>query len=125
MYSRSLSTFFFTVLALISVVSATYTTTVTVTTQPSPTPVPVSQCNTGSIQCCNSVQSSTNGVVGLLLGLLGIFLGDVDVPIGLTCSPLSIIGLEGNSCSQQPVCCENNNFSGVVAIGCTPININL
>ncbi|KAF8204671.1 hydrophobin-251 [Pholiota molesta] len=31
----------------------------------------------------------------------------------------------GTSCSAQPVCCTNDSFNGVVALGCTPININL
>ena len=46
-----------------------------------------------------------------LLGLLGISASDITGLIGLTCSPISVIGLPGNSCSGQTVCCENNNFS--------------
>ncbi|EAU87424.1 CoH1 [Coprinopsis cinerea okayama7 len=90
-----------------------------------PTPIPPSQCNTGPIQCCNTVTQASNPVAGLLLGLLGIVLQDLNVLVGLTCSPISIIGLPGNSCNAQPVCCQNNNFNGLIAIGCTPININL
>ncbi|KAJ2913203.1 hypothetical protein MD484_g7219, partial [Candolleomyces efflorescens] len=90
-----------------------------------PTPIPASQCNTGPIQCCNSVQSAGAPAVTALFALLGIAAQDVNVPVGVTCSPISIIGLPGNSCSAQTVCCENNSFNGVVAIGCTPININL
>ncbi|KAK0469244.1 hydrophobin [Desarmillaria tabescens] len=90
---------------------------------PSGTP---SQCSTGPVQCCDSVQSSkSGGLVATLLGLLGINLGSADVPVGLTCSPLSVIGIGGNSCSAQTVCCENNSFNGLIAIGCTPINIGL
>ncbi|KAH8822417.1 hypothetical protein DL96DRAFT_1560024 [Flagelloscypha sp. PMI_526] len=48
-----------------------------------------------------------------------------DVAVGLTCSPINIIGIGSNSCSSQPVCCSDNNFNGVIAIGCSPININL
>jgi len=87
---------------------------------PSGTP---SQCNTGSTLCCNS--TSTAGAQSALLGLLGIVLQDVNALVGLGCSPISVIGAGGNSCSQQPVCCSNNNFNGIIAIGCTPININL
>ncbi|THV02182.1 fungal hydrophobin [Dendrothele bispora CBS 962.96] len=83
------------------------------------------QCNTGSIQCCNSVQSANTGLVQGLLGLLGVAVGSVTGQVGVTCSPISVIGAGGNSCSAQPVCCSNNNFNGVVALGCTPININL
>ncbi|KAF6756238.1 hydrophobin-251 [Ephemerocybe angulata] len=83
------------------------------------------QCNTGPVQCCNSVQRADEPSVAKLLGLLGIVVQDVTIPIGVTCSPISVIGVPGNSCNAQPVCCTNNSFNGVVAIGCTPININL
>ncbi|KAH8111658.1 fungal hydrophobin [Phellopilus nigrolimitatus] len=100
------------------------TTTVTVTA--TPTATTVSQCNTGPIQCCQSVQSSSSSEVGLVSGLLGVVLQGVDVPVGLTCSPLSVIGVGGgSSCTAQPVCCEGNSFSGLIVIGCSPININL
>ncbi|KAF9442261.1 fungal hydrophobin [Macrolepiota fuliginosa MF-IS2] len=86
---------------------------------------PASQCNTGDLQCCNSVQSASDPVVGVLAGLLGAVLGPLDALVGLTCSPLSVIGVGGNSCSAQPVCCTGNNFSGLLVLGCTPVNINL
>ncbi|KAF8430550.1 hypothetical protein L210DRAFT_3364121, partial [Boletus edulis BED1] len=65
-------------------------------------------CNTGSVNCCNSVQT-----VCLPL-FLGTVLAQVDVVastlLGLTCNPISVIGVGSNSCSQQTVCCDNNNF---------------
>ncbi|TFK65623.1 fungal hydrophobin [Pluteus cervinus] len=82
-------------------------------------------CNTGSINCCNSVQSSSTTSVTQLAGLLGIALPDLGALVGLSCSPLSVLGLGGNSCSQQPVCCSNNSFGGLIALGCNPINLNL
>ncbi|KAF5348085.1 hypothetical protein D9758_010062 [Tetrapyrgos nigripes] len=89
------------------------------------TGAPASQCNTGNLQCCNSVQSSNTGLVSGLLGLLGVVLGAVDAQVGVTCSPISVIGVGGNSCTAQPVCCENNSFNGIVALGCSPVNLNL
>ncbi|KAI5118057.1 hypothetical protein M0805_005903 [Coniferiporia weirii] len=90
------------------------------------TPAPqTSQCNTGALQCCQSVQSSSDSGVSSLLGLLGVVLGGVAVPIGVTCSPISVIGVGGNSCTANPVCCENNSFNGLIAIGCTPIDLGL
>ncbi|KAJ2913194.1 hypothetical protein MD484_g7220, partial [Candolleomyces efflorescens] len=91
----------------------------------SATPTRRAECSTGPIQCCNSVQKAGAPGIASLLGLLGVVLQDVNIPVGLTCSPISIIGLPGNSCSAQTVCCENNTFNGLIAIGCTPININL
>ncbi|KJA23934.1 hypothetical protein HYPSUDRAFT_66025 [Hypholoma sublateritium FD-334 SS-4] len=90
-----------------------------------PSNAPSSQCNTGPVQCCNSVQQANNPVVSLLLDLLNIGGLSGDTQVGTTCSPLSAVGVGSNSCSSQTVCCENNSFNGVVAIGCTPININL
>ncbi|KAF8961856.1 fungal hydrophobin-domain-containing protein [Flammula alnicola] len=81
-------------------------------------------CNTGSVHCCNSVEQSNSSNVGLVAGLLGLVL-PANVLVGLTCSPLSGVGVGGNSCSQQPVCCENNHFNGLIVVGCSPININL
>ncbi|KAF9007481.1 fungal hydrophobin-domain-containing protein [Cyathus striatus] len=85
----------------------------------------VSQCNTGDLQCCQSVQSSSNPSVASLLGLLGAVVQGAAVQVGLTCSPISVIGVGGNSCTAQPVCCTGNNFNGVVALGCTPVNLGL
>ncbi|KAK0476336.1 hydrophobin-251 [Armillaria novae-zelandiae] len=82
-------------------------------------------CATGTTQCCDSVQSPSSNVVQTLLGLLGIPIGSVTANVGVTCSPISVIGVGGTSCSNQVVCCENNSFNGVVALGCTPINIGL
>ncbi len=72
---------------------ATVTTTVTVTATSTQ---PVSQCNTGSIQCCNQVESSNAPGVGIILGLLGIVLDGVEVLVGLDCSPVTV-GAGGSS----------------------------
>ncbi|ESK88564.1 hydrophobin 2 [Moniliophthora roreri MCA 2997] len=84
-----------------------------------------SQCNTGPIQCCNSVQAADSTTVTTLAGLLGIVISDVTALVGLNCNPISVIGVGGNSCTQQPVCCTGNNFNGLIVVGCTPINVNL
>ncbi|KAL5501110.1 hypothetical protein ACEPAH_9497 [Sanghuangporus vaninii] len=112
-------------LAVATAVPRGDTKTVTVTA-PASGSTGISQCNTGELQCCNSVQSSSSdGLVSVLLGLLGVVLGGVNVPIGVTCSPITVIGSGSAGCTAAPVCCENNNFNGLIAIGCTPISINL
>ena len=90
----------------------------------------------------SDVQSSSAAASGIL-GLLGINLQDVSGLIGLQCSPLNVLGLGGSSaCSQQPVCCQNNNVvstilgvqilsgglttvsqGGLISIGCVPIQL--
>ncbi|TFK35245.1 hydrophobin, partial [Crucibulum laeve] len=81
--------------------------------------------STGTVQCCNSVQAASSTGVAALLGLLGIVVQDVTALVGLTCSPISVIGIGGNSCTAQTVCCEDNSFHGIVALGCTPISLGL
>ncbi|TEB23111.1 fungal hydrophobin [Coprinellus micaceus] len=83
-----------------------------------PAPIPASQCNTGPIQCCNTVQRADSPAVAPAPR-------DITALVGATCSPISVIGLPGNSCNAQPVCCSNNTFNGLIAIGCVPIIINL
>ncbi|KAF6745970.1 fungal hydrophobin-domain-containing protein [Ephemerocybe angulata] len=89
--------------------------------QPSSTP----QCGSGPVQCCKSVGKSNDSAISLLLGLLGISPPSATETVGVGCSPVGLLGIGGNSCSSQPVCCSNNSFNGLVAIGCVPININL
>ncbi|KAF8057422.1 hydrophobin-251 [Lyophyllum atratum] len=85
---------------------------------------PTNQCNTGEVHCCNSMQDAQDENMSGLLGLLGVSVQDITGQVGLNCSPISAIGLAGNSCTSQPVCCTDNQFNGLVVIGCSPININ-
>ncbi|KAG2353918.1 hydrophobin-3 precursor [Suillus spraguei] len=84
------------------------------------------QCNTGNIQCCQSTQpvneynknATMFGGIPIIVDILG--------DVGLGCSPISVIGTgDGANCLQQPVCCSNNSYNGLINIGCTPINIFL
>ncbi|TFK37330.1 fungal hydrophobin-domain-containing protein [Crucibulum laeve] len=113
--------------ALLAAATGTVTTTVTVTsTAPGTTEtVYQNQCSTGPVQCCNSVKRADSAEATTILGLLGIALSDLNVLVGLQCSPVTVGGIGGNSCNAQTVCCQNNDFSGVIVIGCVPINISL
>ncbi|TFK64218.1 fungal hydrophobin [Pluteus cervinus] len=129
MFSHLRLTLLLSGLAIILAVSASaITTTVTVTTPfwPGPTIIPASQCNTGPIQCCNSVSPANGGQASVLLGLLGVVVTDPYTLVGLTCTPITVVGIGGGTCSAQPLCCQypSNNFRGIVAIGCVPVDIN-
>ncbi|KAF4621002.1 hypothetical protein D9613_000974 [Agrocybe pediades] len=81
-------------------------------------------CNTGSTLCCNSIQQSSTTAISQESARWS---PRYHAP-RLACScwrPLNILGVGGNSCSAQPVCCSQNNFNGLLAIGCNPININV
>ncbi|KAG1802575.1 hydrophobin [Suillus variegatus] len=79
------------------------------------------QCNTGSTQCCDSVTKSGYGTpLDDLLSLMSIDVPN-DTPCGQNCSPISAFGGgKGANCNQQPVCCEDNSYNGLVNIGCSP-----
>ncbi|KAI0765930.1 hydrophobin [Trametes elegans] len=99
-------------------------TTAVFTALAAATPVPQGSgsCNTGPISCCNEVRSASDTGVTTLLGLLGVVLDDITASVGLQCSPINVIGAgAGNACSSTPVCCQNNNFGGLISIGCVPI----
>ncbi|KAH7925535.1 hydrophobin-domain-containing protein [Leucogyrophana mollusca] len=86
---------------------------------------PTNQCNTGSVQCCNKVQDASDARKDGVLDFLGAKGLGVTGLVGSHCSPITGLGTgSGASCSQQPVCCENNHYNGLVNIGCSPININ-
>ncbi len=73
-----------------------------------------------------------------LAGLLGIVLGSLTGNVyvlvleniastaksfldsGLTCSPITAIGLGTTQCSNQVVCCQNNNFVSIIIIQVEP-----
>ncbi|KAF9521767.1 fungal hydrophobin-domain-containing protein [Crepidotus variabilis] len=115
------------VLATVSLAAATATTTVTVTSYPPhQTPPPASQCNTGELYCCNNVETADSSAIAGLLFVIGVAVAPITALIGSTCSPIDVASIgSGANCAAQPVCCQNNDFSGLVVIGCTPVNINL
>ncbi|KAL1742415.1 fungal hydrophobin SC3-like protein [Schizophyllum fasciatum] len=82
-------------------------------------------CSSGPVQCCQTTQSSDSKGAAGLLGLLGIVLQDVTALIGLSCTDVNILGGGGSECSAQTLCCENNDFDGLINLGCSPINIYL
>ncbi|KAF8063153.1 hydrophobin 2 [Lyophyllum atratum] len=113
-------------LAFTSLAAATKPTT-TVTTTPQPTGTqPASQCGTENLHCCDTIQYSDSSAIAPLLHTLNIVIEGVATPIGITCTPINVLGIGSDGpCAGQPVCCQNNDFHGVVAIACVPINIHL
>ncbi|KAJ6518228.1 fungal hydrophobin [Mycena vitilis] len=76
-----------------------------------------------SPQCCDSVQSSSSSsAVAAVAALLGLDLSGLDVPIGLSCSPITVIG---NNCGGTTVNCDapEEEWGGLIAINCLPITL--
>ncbi|KAH0835039.1 hydrophobin [Lanmaoa asiatica] len=80
-------------------------------------------CTTGSVQCCQSVQSAGSPVVTALAGLLdGLPLLQGDTQVGLACSGITGAG-SGTSCKSTSVCCNSTHYNGLINVGCSPIDL--
>ncbi|KAF8895180.1 fungal hydrophobin-domain-containing protein [Infundibulicybe gibba] len=77
--------------------------------------------------CCESTEESSTINDGFLLSLIAVLgiTANLTGQVGATCSPISVISVDGNSCAAKPVCCSNNSFEGLVALDCTPVDLNL
>ncbi|KAJ7128330.1 hypothetical protein C8R44DRAFT_873058 [Mycena epipterygia] len=73
-----------------------------------------------SSQCCSSVQSSSSSSVAAVAALLGLDLSGLNVPVGLGCSPITVIG---NNCGGTTVNCDapEQEWGTLIAINCIPI----
>ncbi|KAG0708435.1 fungal hydrophobin [Suillus ampliporus] len=82
------------------------------------------QCDTGSIQCCQSAMTFAAAEQAFPAFDLAAIDAWADALVGLTCSPLSVVGTgSGCAANQEPLCCEGNSYNGLVNLGCSPINI--
>ncbi|KAJ7271481.1 fungal hydrophobin [Mycena rebaudengoi] len=72
-----------------------------------------------SPQCCSSVVSSSSTAASAVAALLGLDLTGLDVPVGLSCSPITL----GNNCGSTTVNCAapEKQWGGLIAINCIPI----
>ncbi|KDQ62791.1 hypothetical protein JAAARDRAFT_190066 [Jaapia argillacea MUCL 33604] len=84
----------------------------------------VAQCNTGSLQCCNSMQNYNSTTVANLLSPLDVVLQGLTGQAGITCSPITVLGggLESN-CDAHPVCCIDNSRGNLISLGCIPFSL--
>ncbi len=80
---------------------------------------------TGSDWCCNAVTTADNPTTQQLLALLGVQLppGTTGL-VGLSCSPITVLGGGGAGCTGQLVYCTGGNtFNGIIVTGCSPTTV--
>ncbi|KAJ7457537.1 hydrophobin 2 [Mycena galericulata] len=84
------------------------------------TPPPVTPPT--SDQCCDSVASSSSAPASAVAALLGLDLTGLDVPVGLSCSAITVVG---NNCGGTTVTCDapEEEWNGLIAINCIPITL--
>jgi hypothetical protein len=73
--------------------------------------------------CCDTVVFSNNPAAAAILSLLGIQTpGNAVTPVGLTCTPVTVVGVtETCGSSQVLVACSDNSHAELIAVGCVPI----
>ncbi|KAJ3836836.1 fungal hydrophobin [Lentinula raphanica] len=128
MFSRISTVIFYAFFAFAILAAATpgnqpVTTTVTVTAPASTTTETAGQCTTGDLQCCDSTTTAGSAAGAAILGLLGVVVEDLNVLLGLSCSPITVIGVGSSSCTSNAVCCEDNSWGSLVSIGCVPVTL--
>ncbi|EIW77382.1 fungal hydrophobin [Coniophora puteana RWD-64-598 SS2] len=82
------------------------------------------QCATGTLSCCDNHLSAhdAQGPLGQLG--LGDLLNGVTGNVGVNCNPITVIGTgQGATCTNEPVCCDHNNYNGLLNLGCSPVNV--
>ncbi|KAJ7795509.1 fungal hydrophobin [Mycena olivaceomarginata] len=102
----------------LSVAVASVLITLAAATPTGTPPPPVTTPN--SPQCCASVVPSTSSAASAVAALIGLDLSGLDVPVGLSCSPITV---GGNNCGSTTVTCDapQNEWGGLIAINCLPI----
>ncbi|KAJ7077534.1 hypothetical protein B0H15DRAFT_561004 [Mycena belliarum] len=81
-----------------------------------PTSAPTSK------QCCTSVQNSNSSACSAVAALVGLDLSGLNVPVGLGCSPITVVG---NNCGGTEVTCSapEKQWGSLIAINCIPITL--
>ncbi|KAI9300641.1 hypothetical protein BJ944DRAFT_272720 [Cunninghamella echinulata] len=87
------------------------------------------KCNTGTAQCCNSLQSYNGYDPKVLNNVITIFGGHIQDTFkgqwGFGCTSVGVFGAAGQSCSLQPQCCEQVQANAGLAWNCSPVSVNL
>ncbi|KAJ7265193.1 hypothetical protein C8J57DRAFT_1330968 [Mycena rebaudengoi] len=83
-------------------------------------PPPINPPPPSSPQCCSSVVPSTSTAASAVAARLGLDLTGLDVLIGLSCSPITVLG---NNCGSTTVTCDapEQEWGGLIAINCIPV----
>ncbi|EIW74588.1 hydrophobin [Coniophora puteana RWD-64-598 SS2] len=82
------------------------------------------QCATGTLSCCNNALSPHDAQAPLGQLGLGDLLNGIAGQVGVQCNPITGIGAgQGATCTQEPLCCDHDNYNGLISLGCNPVNV--
>ncbi|KIM37490.1 hypothetical protein M413DRAFT_77183 [Hebeloma cylindrosporum] len=82
-------------------------------------------CNSGPVQCCQTLHEARSaGADNILAGLVGLVVKSITAQVGVQCNPITVIGAgTGANCATSPVCCEENFFSELIGVNCSPVTV--
>ncbi|KAJ7842346.1 fungal hydrophobin [Mycena olivaceomarginata] len=75
-----------------------------------------------SPQCCASTVPASSSAASAVAALVGLDLSGLLVDVGLSCSPITVIG---DNCGGTTVTCDapEKEWGGLIAINCIPITL--
>ncbi|RPD55315.1 hypothetical protein L226DRAFT_538155 [Lentinus tigrinus ALCF2SS1-7] len=72
--------------------------------------------------CCKSLEPASSDAGAAALKAISVVVQDVNVLVGLTCSPITVIGVgSGGECSDYTVSCADNSHFPLVGIDCVSV----
>ncbi|KAG7094693.1 hypothetical protein E1B28_001840 [Marasmius oreades] len=76
-------------------------------------------------QCCQQVTQASDPAVAVILKSIGVVLQNLDVLVGLDCSPITVIGSNNGACADgsNTVNCDDNSHGTLISIGCVPVSV--
>lgn len=48
--------------------------------------------------------------VSSILGTIGVVVQNLELLVGVTCTPITIVGINNGECAAHPLCCKDNDF---------------
>ncbi|KAG7446028.1 uncharacterized protein BT62DRAFT_932367 [Guyanagaster necrorhizus] len=82
-------------------------------------------CTTGTLECCQYVESPLDQPAQTDLQTLGISVTSTAADIGINCTPVATLGGAGSFvCADVLACCTGESYyNGLIVLGCTPVSL--
>ncbi|KAK1222959.1 hypothetical protein PQX77_014159 [Marasmius sp. AFHP31] len=76
-----------------------------------------------TLQCCESTTTASDPAAAGVLAAIGVIVDDLNVLVGLNCSPITVVGGGNGACSKTTVICKDNSHGNLISVGCVPVTI--
>ncbi|KAJ7575019.1 hydrophobin 2 [Mycena floridula] len=79
--------------------------------------------NTADIECCSSLEEASSPIGVAILKLFGIDPSSVTGLIGVSCSPITVVGAGNGNSAAIFFCQADDLFAGLISLGCVPVTV--